>query len=63
MGVVACRRVGAQRAATQDVVSGERDQHRMLDVVVEGVAVADAFQRDAGDGRHQFDKPALDDEL
>src|SRR3974390_2794903 len=35
-------------SSLQDVKSGKRPQHRMLDVVIEGVAVADAFQRKPG---------------
>src|SRR6266478_6698748 len=34
----------------------EGDQHRVLDIVVECIAVADAFQRDAGDRRDQLDQ-------
>ena len=34
----------------------EGDQHRVLDIVVQRIAVADAFQRDAGDRRNQLDQ-------
>src|SRR5262249_35655099 len=34
----------------------KRDQHRVLDIVVQCIAVADAFQRDAGDRRDQLDQ-------
>ena len=43
-----------QRAAAQDLVAGERDQERMLDVVIERIAVADAFEREAGRGRNDL---------
>ena len=42
-----------------DVVAGERDQHGVLDIVVERVAVADAFERDPRDRRHQLDEAAV----
>jgi hypothetical protein len=37
-------------------VACEGDQHRVLDIVVQCIAVADAFQRDAGDRRDQLDQ-------
>ena len=57
--VVGGRHVGVQRAAAQDVVAGQRHQHGVLDVVVERVAVADAFERDARDRGHHLDQPRL----
>ena len=40
------RRIDQQRAPLEDVVAGQGDEHRMLDIVEERVAVADAFQRE-----------------
>src|SRR6516164_7085510 len=37
-------------------MAGEGDQHRVLDIVVQSIAFADAFQRDAGDRRDQLDQ-------
>jgi hypothetical protein len=37
-------------------VTCEGDQHRVLDIVVECIAVADAFQRDARDRGDQLDQ-------
>jgi hypothetical protein len=33
---------------TEDIVSGKRYQQRVLDIVVESVAVSNAFEREAG---------------
>jgi hypothetical protein len=59
MRVVGRWHVRMQCPAAQNIVTGERDQHRVLDIVIERVAVADAFQRDARDRRHQLDQAAL----
>ena len=56
MRVILGRHVGVQRPPAQNVVAGERDQHRVLDIVVEGVAVADAFHGDAGNRGNQLDQ-------
>jgi hypothetical protein len=56
MRVILRRHVGVQRPAAQNVVACQRDQHCVLDVVVERVAVADAFERDTGDRRNQLDQ-------
>ncbi len=48
-----------QRAAAQDIVPRQRDQQRVLDIVVERVAVSDAFERHAGGGRHDLHQPCL----
>ena len=55
-----------QRAPLEDVVAGQGDEHRMLDVVVEGVAVANAFQgklrregNDFGQARMRAPEPIL----
>jgi len=42
-----------QRAAAQDIVPRQRDQHRVFDIVVERVAVADAFGGYPRDRWHQ----------
>jgi hypothetical protein len=47
VGVVVRRHVRVQRPPAHDVMTGEGHQHGVFDVVVERVAVADAFQRDA----------------
>jgi hypothetical protein len=59
MGIVFGRHMGVQRAAAQDVVPGQCHQHRVLDIVIERVAVADAFQRNPGDRRHHLDEMRL----
>ena len=37
-----------------DIVPGESDEHRMLDIVVRGIAVADAIQRQLGGVGQEF---------
>ena len=59
MRVVVRGEVAVQRASAQDVVGRQRDQQRMLDIVVERVAVADAFERDAGGRGHHLRKLGL----
>jgi hypothetical protein len=54
--VVARQQAGVQRSASEDFMAGERHQHGVLDIVVERIAVADAFQRDAGDRRNELDQ-------
>ena len=54
MGVVVHTDVSVQCTPAQDVVARQRDQHRMLDIVVKRVAVADAFEREAGRRRHDL---------
>ena len=54
MGVVFHADMGVQCTPAQDIVSRQRDQHRMLDIVVKRIAVADAFERDAGRRRHDL---------
>ena len=56
MGVVLDGHVGMQRAPAQDVVAGQRHQHGMFDIVVECVAVADAFESNARDRGYHFDQ-------
>ena len=55
-----------QRPPLEDVVAGQGDEHRMLDIVVEGVAIADTFQRelrregnDLGQARMRAPEPIL----
>ena len=52
--IVACCRRPLQRSSGQDVVPGKGDEHRVLDVVIQRVAVTDAFQRDLGRKRKRF---------
>ena len=59
MGIVFRRHMGVERAATQDVMAGECDQHGVLDIVIERVAVADAFDGNARDRGHHFDEMGL----
>jgi len=35
-------------------MAGQRDEHRMLDVVVEGIAIPDAFKRQPGGKWNEF---------
>ena len=46
VAIVGRRRIRDERAPLENVVAGERDEHRMLDIVIEGVAVAEAFERE-----------------
>jgi hypothetical protein len=41
-----------QLTAAEDIVSGKRYQQRVLDIVVERVAIANAFEREASGRRH-----------
>ena len=50
---------GARGAAAQDVVAGERHQHGVLDIVIERVAVADAFDGDPRDRGHHLHELGL----
>src|SRR6267378_2516308 len=45
IGVVARGRRTLQMTPDQDVMADKRDQHRVFDVVIQRIAVADAFQR------------------
>jgi hypothetical protein len=47
--------MGVQRAAAQDVVPGQCHEHSVLDIVIECIAVADAFEGNPGDRRHHLD--------
>ena len=65
--VVVRGRVGEQRAALEDIVARQGDEHGMLDIVVKGVAVADAFEReprrewnDLGEPRVRDPEPVSD---
>src|SRR3977135_2615568 len=59
MRVVMRRHTGVERLPAQNVMPCEGEQHRMLDVVIERVAVANAFKRNASDGRHHLDQTRL----
>jgi hypothetical protein len=48
-----CRR-HQERATLKDFVAGQSDEHGMLDVVVEGIAIADAFEREPGGKRNEL---------
>ena len=37
-----------QRTTLKDFVAGQSDEHSVLDVVVEGIAIADAIKRQSG---------------
>ena len=47
-------RVREQRAPLEDVVAGQGYEHRVLDVVIERVAVADALERELRRERNEF---------
>jgi hypothetical protein len=51
--------MGVQRAAAQDVVPGQCHEHSVLDIVIECIAVADAFEGNPGDRRHHLDEMRL----
>ena len=52
--IVAGRGGPLQRPSNQDVVPDQRNQHGVLDIVIERVAVADALQRQPGGKGKQF---------
>src|SRR5882724_5445294 len=54
MGVIIRGQIIVQRATAEDVVSREGHQQRVLDIVVQRVAVSDAFERDASRRRHDL---------
>jgi hypothetical protein len=48
---IIARERGSQESPTHhDVVPSQRDEQRMFDIVIEGVAIAYAFERKPGDG-------------
>jgi len=51
--------VVVQRPTAQNIVSGKRYQQRVLDVVVERVAISNAFKRDTSRRRHDFSEKRL----
>ena len=57
--VVASRRETLQRPADQYVMADQRDKHRMLDVVIERIAVANTFQGELCRRREKFCDPRL----
>jgi hypothetical protein len=61
MRVVIRGRVGQERPALEDVMAREGDEHRMFDIVVEGVAVADAFERKPRRERDDLGKAGVRD--
>ena len=59
MRVIVRGHMGVQRTAAENIVARKRDQQRVLDVVIEGVAVSDAFERDAGGRWHHLHQRRL----
>jgi hypothetical protein len=43
-----------QRPPLHDVMARERDEHGVFDIVIERIAVADAFKRESDKRRNQF---------
>src|SRR3974377_2538122 len=56
MRVVLRRHMGVQRSPSYNVMPRERDQHRMLDIMIERVAVADALECNASNGRYNLEQ-------
>src|SRR6202040_3596519 len=54
IGVVGRGGQPLQVTPDQDVMADKRDQHRVFDVVIQRIAVADAFQRKLGREWQQF---------
>jgi hypothetical protein len=50
VGIIVGMRGNEERAPFHDVVPGQCHQHRMLDIVIEGIAVADALERKSRQG-------------
>ena len=48
-----CRRL-QQRAPLENIVAGQGDEHRMLDIVVKGIAVSDTFKRQPRGKRNEL---------
>ncbi len=57
--IIARERRSEESPSHHDVVPGQRDEHRMFDIVVEGVAIAYAFERKPGDGRDQLSQARM----
>jgi hypothetical protein len=57
--IIGRRRRHQQCTTLEDVVSRQSDEHRMLNVVVEGIAVADAFEGQLGGKRDDFGQPRM----
>jgi hypothetical protein len=57
--IIGRRRRHQQRTTLEDVVPRQSDEHRMLDIVVEGIAVADAFEGQLGGKRDDFGQPRM----
>ena len=52
--VVAHGDVGVQRPTAENIMSGKRYEQRVLDIVVESVAVSNALEGYTGGRQHQF---------
>ena len=59
IGVIVCRRMPQHRPAHQDVVPGKGHEHGVFDVVIQRVAVADAFQCEPGCIGEKFSQPGM----
>jgi PP-loop superfamily ATP-utilizing enzyme len=57
--IVAWCRVCEERPTLYDVISNQCNEHRVLDVVVEGVAVSNAFERKTGYRWNEFGQMRL----
>ena len=57
--IIACGRRPRHLASHQDVMAGEGDQHGVLDVVIQRVAVADAIQCQSGRERKNFGEAGM----
>ena len=59
MRVVDRSHVVVQRATAEKIVSRKRYEQRVLDVVVERVAISNAFERDTSRRRHDLSEKRL----
>jgi len=59
MRIVDRSHVAVQRATAENIVSRKRYKQRMLDVVVESVAISNAFERDTSRRRHDLNERRL----
>ena len=57
--IIACGSRPQHLSSHQDVVPGEGNQHRVLNVVIQGVAVADAIQGQSGRERKNFSQAGM----
>ena len=59
MRIVTGLSANEQSASLHDVVPSQRYKHRMFDIVIEGVAISNAFKRQPGRGWDKLREPRM----